>query len=462
MKNIHVLATPNPSRLAIHRGILKYNSPSKKATDFQLINRSMLPQNIYITSDEEIKANVYALINGVLCKTELLGDRIVSRQLVGGATMDICKSEYFEIILTTDQDLIADGIQPIDDEFLEWFVKNPSCEEIEVYKVNGKLFAEPIIPKEEPKLTNVCIKCGVDLYYADNFACQEHPKNCKGIHLSEETLKERALKEEPKQDAINYSLNAFKVPKEYFGKEEPKQEIVGYRLNSNISRLMVDRVLQYSMPKWNDEDKSVYFIRGHVAGSLVAKMKELQVLDLWFIPIYEDEEIKSDWIKEHHLEYYYKEGIMKEEPKQETEHLLSTETNKKRLLEDVNKQETIEEHYLSIPKPLVDVSRMKVDNHPDIDNKETLEEVSPMQELIILLDKIKKNLTNKNEVITIQLIIDTVKNQFVDKELKWQQEQDKKMYSELSLFLEKEADKDRLKSLTSNQIRTLIEQFKKK
>jgi hypothetical protein len=45
---------------------------------------------------------------------------------------------------------------------------------------------------------------------------------------------------------------------------------------------------------------------------------------------------------------------------------------------------------------------------------------------------------------------------------KWQQEQDKKMYSELSLFLEKEADKDRLKSLTSNQIRTLIEQFKNK
>jgi len=57
-----------------------------------------------------------------------------------------------------------------------------------------------VLPKEEPKLTNVCIKCGVDLYYADNFSCQEHPKNCKGIHLSEETLKERALKEELKQE----------------------------------------------------------------------------------------------------------------------------------------------------------------------------------------------------------------------------------------------------------------------
>ena len=37
-----------------------------------------------------------------------------------------------KIILTTDQDLIKDGVQPIDDEFLEWFVKNPSCEEVEV------------------------------------------------------------------------------------------------------------------------------------------------------------------------------------------------------------------------------------------------------------------------------------------------------------------------------------------
>jgi hypothetical protein len=34
---------------------------------------------------------------------------------------------------------------------LKWFVKNPTCENVEVYEVNGKLFAEPIIPQEEPK-----------------------------------------------------------------------------------------------------------------------------------------------------------------------------------------------------------------------------------------------------------------------------------------------------------------------
>ena len=37
-----------------------------------------------------------------------------------------------KIILTTDQDLIKDGVQAIEDEFLQWFVKNPSCEWVEV------------------------------------------------------------------------------------------------------------------------------------------------------------------------------------------------------------------------------------------------------------------------------------------------------------------------------------------
>jgi hypothetical protein len=67
---------------------------------------------------------------------------------------------YKKIILTDNQDLIKDGVQSIDDTFLEWFVRNPSCESVEVineqytqnyhkdiwynrYKI--------IIPQEEPK-----------------------------------------------------------------------------------------------------------------------------------------------------------------------------------------------------------------------------------------------------------------------------------------------------------------------
>ena len=71
-----------------------------------------------------------------------------------------------KIILTTDPDLIKDGVQVIDDEFLEWFVKNPSCEQVEVKEkqhfeldkskrinpLNGVYYSyKIIIPQEKPK-----------------------------------------------------------------------------------------------------------------------------------------------------------------------------------------------------------------------------------------------------------------------------------------------------------------------
>lgn len=39
---------------------------------------------------------------------------------------------YKEILLSTNDSLIKDGVQAIDDEFLEWFVANSSCEHVEV------------------------------------------------------------------------------------------------------------------------------------------------------------------------------------------------------------------------------------------------------------------------------------------------------------------------------------------
>ena len=119
MKNIHILQTDKPSRLACDFDKLILNSRLLSPILYKT-------QNIYITSDEEDK----------------------------------------KIILTTDPSL--DGVQKIDDEFLEWFVKNPSCEEIEVesnYRVKSGTIQEHkegkagyeyydykiIIPKKEPK-----------------------------------------------------------------------------------------------------------------------------------------------------------------------------------------------------------------------------------------------------------------------------------------------------------------------
>ena len=114
-------------------------------------------KELFITSDEEIKG-------GDWCYHPLLkwGSVIKSKYDEPNSTMK-------KIILTTDQELIKDGVQAIDDEFLEWFVKNPSCEYIEIENVYDKFLNSGkrsvsdfrkkykiIIPKEESKQCELC------------------------------------------------------------------------------------------------------------------------------------------------------------------------------------------------------------------------------------------------------------------------------------------------------------------
>jgi hypothetical protein len=149
MKNIHVLPTEKPSRLFDCFGKLFIGDFNATREDLQVTN-----QYIYITSDEEIKEGDWYLdtFNNQRIKANEFSDH----KHYGNA----CK----KIILTTDQDLIKDGVQAIDDEFLEWFVKNPSCEGVELvkegYKKNGMIDEATsyrykiIIPQEEPNRTH--------------------------------------------------------------------------------------------------------------------------------------------------------------------------------------------------------------------------------------------------------------------------------------------------------------------
>jgi len=126
MKNIHVLPTDKPSRLLKNNKSKELFLVSKIFVQKNDINTN---QHSYITSDEEIK-------EGDWCYYEN-GDLKGIHKVVNGQrpkTMILKK-----IILTTDQDLINDGVQAIDDEFLELFVKNPSCEEVKVELHVGSL-----------------------------------------------------------------------------------------------------------------------------------------------------------------------------------------------------------------------------------------------------------------------------------------------------------------------------------
>jgi hypothetical protein len=159
-------------------------------------------KELFITNDEEIKE----------------GDWCVDTYKLKNNHNPIFKwSDKFKvdakkIILTTDQELIKDGVQAIDDEFLEWFVKNPSCESVEIdsklivkqtkpliQHQGNKLIVVPhkikykiIIPKKEPKQENCCTPVGQIKRYVDCVGCDRKPKQMS------------------KQTAVEQFLNAIK------------------------------------------------------------------------------------------------------------------------------------------------------------------------------------------------------------------------------------------------------------
>lgn len=112
MKNIHLLPTDQPSRLH------EYGSYSSLGLSKEYLQWK-LAKNVYISSDEETKEGWY----------------------INKSTNQIIKRLGYDenwkyIMLTTDQDLIKNGVQAINNEFLEWFVKNPTCENIYVEEFN--------------------------------------------------------------------------------------------------------------------------------------------------------------------------------------------------------------------------------------------------------------------------------------------------------------------------------------
>ena len=166
MKNIHKIPTDKPSKLLYNHTLKSFcfqkeengmfvNDGKVSGASFWSIEKAQhngfCPQHIYITSDEEF--DEYNFVINSMGKIESVPNSKWGKK----------------IILTTDLDLIADGVQAIDDDFLQWFVKNPSCEEVGVTfgcleerqcgcDSNARCLKpgyKIIIPKEEPKQ----IKC---------------------------------------------------------------------------------------------------------------------------------------------------------------------------------------------------------------------------------------------------------------------------------------------------------------
>jgi len=165
MKNIHLIQTDKPTGLfESQSGGLHYSIMNKVRTGL------LKGYHIYITSDEEIKEDWILIIDDFETYVHKhKGDNLPT-------------TYHKKIILTTDPDLIVDGVQAIDGEFSEWFVKNPSCEEVKTRKIGEEWIYNADVPQEEPK--HISAKPFLD--NADEVIVIHRPK--------QETLEEAAKK----------------------------------------------------------------------------------------------------------------------------------------------------------------------------------------------------------------------------------------------------------------------------
>jgi hypothetical protein len=111
MKNIFLSPTEQPSKLVLREvdNKLVLHTP---ITRWHGVN-----QYVYITSDEEIREDDWYMTRDGKPKRELFNLKRKGR-----------------VILTTNPSLIEDGVQDIDDTFIEWLVKNPTREFVHVEK----------------------------------------------------------------------------------------------------------------------------------------------------------------------------------------------------------------------------------------------------------------------------------------------------------------------------------------
>ena len=219
MKNIHVIPTDKETRLYLSNYGKELNLASHPKTLYTT------GQNICITSEKEIKKGDWYYLPRTNLVYECKED---PTELNLERRLGVAK-----IILTTDQDLIKDGVQAIDDEFLEWFVKNPSCEEIKVEEFepiyghqnnSNSVLYKIIIPKEEPKQGYVKSETeflGIEFTLKDGSKqfvpnLKEEPKQEleRGITIThvgkKETLEDKlkSLVKEWQQKQINYEILA--------------------------------------------------------------------------------------------------------------------------------------------------------------------------------------------------------------------------------------------------------------
>ena len=261
MKNLYLLPTDS-SRLHLAYDNEWYISNEAFS---QLDTCNYKSFSIYITSDEKIRKGDWYLNPKTNKVAKLINHYGYSSK---------------KVILTTDLDLIIDGVQAIPNEFLEWFTKNSSCKAVEVIKeykdgygnwykyqddftfTVSQLRFKIIIPKEEPKEFG----CPFDEKIYKNERLEKFSErfdNDKSAIGNPETWGKRVVKEYvDDQDAYGYDVvvstleedsNSWHLAKELFKEiygEYPKT------IEGNQQHELIVATLQKGMvcgAKWQQE-----------------------------------------------------------------------------------------------------------------------------------------------------------------------------------------------------------------
>ena len=270
MRNLHLLPTDKPgSKLIKHKVFNEVKISSLKNLMY------WDNANIYITSNEEISGfenNIWVI----------LGTRVFHWQ---NTMALVFGNKPKKIILTTDDQLIKDGVQTIPDEFLEWFVKNPSCEYVEVKDIttipslqlgrtNGHLMYKIIIPQEESK-TNL-----------------EKLPFPKLVEEFANYYKEVPLVEESKQETLEeYAERFCGIPKHWSGQKHKwsAQDRLLYNTIIESAKWQAERMYSEALEfaQWISHNDWVYlpsknYWVNEEQEELEQKLSSEQILELWF------------------------------------------------------------------------------------------------------------------------------------------------------------------------------------
>lgn len=284
MKNVHLLPTDRPSRLYKQTGALVLDKLLEVSNDGISIN-----QHIYITSDasdEEIKVGDWVIaIEGIWKNT--------ITKITGTPITDV----WMKIILTTDPDLL--GVQSIDNEFLEWFVKNPSCEWVEYiveykdgygnwYRYDKEFWDKNsdkpifstrykiIIPQEEPKQYPIggyapgyysctCVTCKTE-FMGDKRAVQCEPCAIEMVSIKIVENNGSYQIEKPKQETLEEA--ADRLAKKY-----------GYEIEGGKVADFVDGVVRGA--EWQAE-RTPSIIEEYLETAFISKEQGYMNPQKWF------------------------------------------------------------------------------------------------------------------------------------------------------------------------------------